>query len=184
MEMRELSAEVVLTRAQGAYERRRLTVAACVAAPLAVLPLVSFGLGTSGVSALVLGVGLCVVSFVCVWRGGGLSFANLSGLKAGVVPLVFAHVSKLFGHACTPEGCTTYCVPACTAGGFIAGLMVEYWARHSSRPNVTRGVGALAAVLVGGLGCSCVGYSGLAGLVAGLSASLLAGLVSKKPALR
>lgn len=167
----------VVAQAQRAYERARLLRAAAVAAPSAALPAVSLWLGTSLASALTLGVALFVALFVMVWRGQGLSFAALSGGKAGLVPLALAHASKSFGHVCTPTGCTTLCVPACALGGVVAGALVERWARQSRRPWLTRAAGATVAGLVGALGCSCVGAGGILALVVGMTGSLFAARV-------
>jgi hypothetical protein len=164
----------LLARARAGYEQARVRFALQVAAPVAVLPLLSFSLGTAGRSAAVLGVGLVVTLALATWRGGGFSLGAFSGLKAGLFPLAFAHAAKLFGHVCTPAGCTTLCVPACATGGIIAGLLVERWARTSSRPALTRGLGIGVALLTGALGCSCVGWSGVLALLASLAATSLA----------
>lgn len=161
--------------AQRAYERSRLGRAVAVAAPVALLPAMSLLLGTSAASAAALGAALVAAVLLLVWRGGVLALGGAAGLKAGVIPLAFAHAAKAFGHVCTPAGCTTLCVPACATGGVIAGILVEVWARRSPRPNVTRALGAGVAFLTGALGCSCVGYAGLAALVVALAASMLAG---------
>jgi hypothetical protein len=160
--------------AKGAYERSRLRLAAQVALPVALLPAVSWWLGTPLKSASGLGAGLVAVVALCLWRGGALSRGSMTGLKSGLVPLLFAHTAKLFGHVCSPSGCTTLCVPACAAGGVLAGALIEYWARTSSRPNVTRGLGLGVAVLTGALGCSCVGASGVLALIVGAVSSAAA----------
>lgn len=170
-----LSDSELQAAARRAYERSRLGRAVAVAAPVAVLPLMSFLLGTSGASAAALGVALVGGVAVLVWRGGLLAFGGAAGLKAGLIPLAFAHAAKSFGHVCTPAGCTTLCVPACATGGVIAGVLVEWWARRSPRPNLTRALGAGVAFLTGALGCSCVGYAGMAALLAALAASMVAG---------
>lgn len=161
--------------ARGAYERSRLSKAVAVAAPVAVLPALSFWLGTSLASATLLGGALVAAVLLVVWRGGAVALSGAVGLKAGVVPLAFAHAAKLFGHVCTPAGCTTLCVPACATGGVIAGALVEWWARRSPRAHLTRGLGAGVALMTGALGCSCVGYAGVAALLVGLAASMVAG---------
>ncbi len=168
--------------ARAAYERSRWALAAQVAGPVTVVPVLSWVLGTRWPSALGLGAALVAVLAVLVWRGGALAFGGLTGLKAGVVPLALAHASKLWGHVCTPAGCTTLCVPACATGGLLAGLLVERWARRSPRPGVTRALGAAVCLLTGGLGCSCVGYAGLAGMVMGLVVSMGAGVFLSRSA--
>jgi hypothetical protein len=97
----------------------------------------------------------------------------MSGFKAGLIPLFFAHCANQWGHVCTPYGCTSLCVPACAAGGVLAGLTVEWLARRGPRPQLTRGLGMIVAILTGGLGCACVGAFGLLAMIAGLAVSLL-----------
>jgi hypothetical protein len=155
-----------------AYERSRVGRALAVTAPVAVVPAVSFLLGTSWASAALLGAALVTALALGVWRGGAVASSSATGFKAGLIPLAFAHGAKAFGHVCTPAGCTTLCVPACAAGGLVAGGLVEWWARRSPRPHLTRALGAGVAVLTGGLGCACVGYAGLLALLAGLMLSM------------
>jgi hypothetical protein len=164
--------DVLLHRALGAYEASRLRFAIQVALPVALLPVTSFALGTPRPFALGLGLALMAAVGLLEWRGGGLARGGLTGLKAGLVPLLFAHAASAFGHVCTPQGCTTLCVPACATGGVLAGFAVEWLARRSPRPDLTRAVGLGVAFLTGALGCSCVGASGMLALVVALPASL------------
>lgn len=172
-----LSDTELLAAARRTYERSRVAFALKVAAPVALIPAVSCVLGTSLASAAVLGVALVLAVALSTWRGGGFALGGISGLKAGVIPLAFAHGAKLFGHVCTPAGCTTLCVPACATGGLVAGALVEWWARRSERPNLTRGLGIGVSLLTGALGCSCVGYAGVIALLCGLALSMGAGFV-------
>lgn len=167
-----LSTEALQAAARGAYERARVRRAMAVAAPVALVPAVSFLLGTSRASAATLGVALVAVVAWVVWRGGAVALSGATGLKVGLIPLAFAHAAKAFGHVCTPAGCTTLCVPACAAGGVLAGGALEWFARRTQRPHLTRALGAGVAALTGALGCSCVGYAGLLALLVGLAASM------------
>jgi hypothetical protein len=160
--------QALLSRAMVAYEASRLRFAATVALPVALLPLTSFFLGTPATSAALLGAALVVAVALVEWRGGAAARGGINGLKAGLAPLLLAHAAKSFGHVCTPSGCTTLCVPACVAGGAVAGLAVEWLARRSPRPGLTRGLGLGVAFLTGALGCSCVGASGVAALALAL----------------
>ncbi len=168
------------TRAREAYERSRLRFALTLVPVAAVLPITSMALGTPARSAVVLGALLIILLVATTWRGGALARGGFSGLKVGLLPLALAHAAKIYGHVCTPDGCTTLCVPACASGGVAAGLLLEWLARRSEQPNVVRGVGAVSCLLTGALGCSCVGASGLLALLAALAGtSLIARLVPK-----
>jgi hypothetical protein len=163
--------DILRARARTAYERSRLRFALTLAPAAAVLPITSMALGTPAPSAMILGTLLVLLLVATTWRGGALARGGFSGLKVGLLPLALAHAAKLYGHVCTPEGCTTLCVPACASGGVAAGLLLEWLARRSEQPNVVRGVGAVSCLLTGALGCSCVGASGLLALVAALAVS-------------
>jgi len=167
-----LDEQALLRRALGAYEASRVRFALGVALPVALLPLTSFLLGTPLLSAALVGSALVAAVGLSEWRGGAAAFGGVSGLKAGLAPLAFAHAAQAFGHVCTPSGCTTLCVPACAAGGVVAGLAVEWLARRGPRPGLTRGLGLGVAFLTGALGCSCVGASGMLALALALPMSL------------
>jgi hypothetical protein len=169
-----LDDQALLGRARGAYEASRLRFALQVGLPVALVPAVSCLLGTPARSALVLGGALVAGMVLLEWRGGPLARGAMAGLEAGLLPLLFAHGAHLFGHVCTPSGCSTLCVPACTVGGLLAGLTVEWLARRSPRPFLTRGLGLGGAFLTGALGCSCVGASGVLALALALPAGWVA----------
>lgn len=170
-----LSEARLLAAARRGYERSRLKLALAVALPALLIPVVSWLLGTSLRNASLFGAALVLGLAALEWRGGLYALGGLSGFKAGLVPLAFAHTAKLWGHVCTPAGCTTLCVPACATGGVLAGVLVEWWARRSPRPWLTRGLGAAVSLITGAMGCSCVGAAGIAALVVGVGVSMAAG---------
>ena len=182
MAANERNDAAVLTLAMGAYESSRLRLALGFAACLAVVPALSAALGTEWVSVVVLGTFVCATSGALVCRGGAHAFSAMTGLKAGLIPLALAHVANRIGHVCTPSGCTNLCVPACAAGGVLAGALVAFVAKDASRPGLVRLAGGAVACAVGALGCSCVGYSGIAGLVLGMLASSAVGAVALRRA--
>lgn len=115
---------------------------------------VAFGLATALAGALML------------WYGRDPQRAVLPGVAAGLIPLVAALCANHFHH-CGPDGCTSWCVPACTAGGVVAGLAVA-WVGVARRAGVRFWVSASGlALLTGAMGCACVGYSGVLGLAVG-----------------
>ena len=65
------------------------------------------------------------------------------------------------------------CVPACSLGGAVAGGLIA-WASRSAPARALFIVSASGlALLVGSLGCSCVGYGGVLGLGLGLMATVV-----------
>jgi hypothetical protein len=126
---------------------------------------------------LAFGSALFGFGVVLIWYGRDMKWAVLPGVLAGLVPLVFALCAKHIGHACTGDGCMVLCVPACMAGGFLAGIAVDL-------ACLRRGWGLgfwLAAsglcFLTGAMGCACAGVLGIAGLAFGYVASAAAGLI-------
>jgi hypothetical protein len=170
-----LTDEDVFSKARRAYEAARVRFGVVASLVVALVPLASLGLGGHAASAALLGSLLVVGVGTMVWRGGLLSLSAMSGLKAGLVPLVLAHAANLYGHVCIPgQGCSTLCVPACSVGGLLAGFLVERVARRSPRPNVIRIGGAAVAFATGALGCFCVGSGGVIGLSLGMAFTFLA----------
>ena len=159
------------------FERGRAGLALQAMALALVVPVAAAVVRFQGLTSVLLGLGVVSLVAVCVWRGQGLSTGALHGLKAGLVPLVFSLAANAWGHVCIPgQGCSSLCVPACVAGGVLAGLAIEWWARQSQRPMVVRLSGASVSLLTGALGCACVGSSGIIGLVGGYVGASLAGL--------
>lgn len=155
-----------------AYERGRRRWAVVSVLPLTVLPLGSFALGHRLMPSLVFGGLLLTVAAVLLWRGQAFGRGLAVGLKAGVVPLVLAHAANLYGHVCTADGCTSLCVPACVLGGVAAGLIISGAAMRSPVRWQVVGSAAVSAGLIGALGCACIGFSGVAGLVVGMAGML------------
>ena len=161
----------LLSRAMAGYERARLKRGLLAAVPTVVLPLIAFGVGGRLMTSAFLGLAICAAVAVLVWRGQAWGMSVPAGLIGGVFPLGLALAAQRIGHICTPQGCTSLCVPMCGAGGVIAGLVITAVARRSPSPRVTLLGGALLSIAIGSLGCSCVGMGGMVGLTLGLLAS-------------
>ncbi|MEN9800693.1 MAG: hypothetical protein RL653_4390 [Pseudomonadota bacterium] len=159
-------------RARRAYEWGRLRRAALGALPL--LPLVAFSaflssrpLPTWCFGLLAFGLGTALL-----WVGREPQRAVLPGLAAGAVPLVLALCANQV-HLCGPDGCSTLCMPACIAGGLAAGAGIAVLG-FRRRAGVAWWGGATAlTLLTGAMGCSCVGYSGLVGLLCGFAVGVV-----------
>lgn len=164
----------VFKTATAAYERGRLRWAALSVLPLAIVPLGSYAVGQRLGSSIFLGAALLGAGVVMLWRGQEWARGLSTGLKAGVVPLALSHAAALYGHVCTPSGCTSLCVPACALGGVVAGLIVAVAAARSVAPLKVLAAGGATACLVGAFGCSCVGLGGIAGMMLGTAFAICA----------
>lgn len=169
-----LDRSTVEARARLAYESGRRGLASYVAIPLLLLGALAACLGTRPLFAAIVGVVLAGLAWICVWRGRTAGRAALPGVVAGLVPLALAYAAQSYGHVCTGSSCYSLCVPACTSGGAIAGLLIAWLGRRVSAPVPFYGVAAAMAGLVGSLGCSCVGFGGIIGLGIGLAVTLAA----------
>ncbi len=165
----------VLAKAMQRYELGRLRWAAVCAALTLAIPALAYALGHRPDTALWLGAVLALGVGFFIWRGKGWAAAVPSGLRAGIVPLGFALAAQRVGHVCTAGGCTTLCVPACIAGGAIAGVLVALGARNSPWPSATLVGGLWVSLAIGAMGCTCVGFSGVLGMLAGTLVTAVGG---------
>jgi hypothetical protein len=164
-------------RARRAYELTRVRRAALAFAPVVVLVAAASLLGERIGYVFAFGTLLFLFGVGLLWYGRGLKRAVLPGLAAGIVPLVFGLCARHL-HDCMGPGCWTFCVPACFAGGVIAGIAIDV----VTLQRANRGGFLLAAagigLLTGAMGCSCAGALGLLGLVVGLGVTTIPGLIA------
>lgn len=173
----ELDRLLVERGVRRAYELGRLGDAVVGALPIALLGAVAVGLGPARWFGALVGLALVLTVVLCLWRGLLLGAAVVPGVLAGMVPLVLVHLANHASPGCAVSGCGAYCVEACVAGGLAAGLLVVRFARRRSRPVAAWGVAGLLALLTGGLGCTCVGYTGALAMVGALFAASAPSLV-------
>ena len=163
-------------RLRGVYERGRVRYAAYWGLPIG-LALVAIGLvGGHDRASVTLAFVLAAACPVILWRGSFLERAWLRGLVAGAIPLATVLGSRVFGHVCTPSGCISLCVPACAAGGAVAGLVLSRLAASERHRLASLALASAFAWSVGSLGCCCVSRGATVGAaigLAGLAGSLL-----------
>lgn len=123
-----------------------------------------------GAALFLLGVGL-------LWYGRGVKRAVLPGLAAGLVPLIFGLCAK-YVHTCSGAGCLSFCVPACFAGGLVAGVVVDFVGLRSANKLGFWVAASGIGLLTGAMGCVCAGALGLAGLVVGFAIAAAPGVIA------
>lgn len=129
-------------------------------------------------SALCFGVCTLAAGAAMLWYGREPQRAVLPGVLAGLIPLVLALVANRM-HLCGPSGCSTWCVPACVAGGVVAGIAIAI-VGHRRRAGAFFWLSASTlALFTGAMGCACVGFSGVAGLLAGFAAGVVPGAIRR-----
>ena len=160
------------------YEWARLRRALLGFSPVLILAAIAVALARHPSVTAGLGLGAFLFGVILLWYGKDVRRAVLPGVAAGLVPLVLSLCATHLHH-CTGDGCMMVCVPACAAGGLLAGVAVAVMASHR-RATLTFLVPASGlALLTGAMGCACVGYSGVIGLALGYGAGLLPVLVRR-----
>ncbi|MFN7130974.1 MAG: hypothetical protein ACK4N5_02755, partial [Myxococcales bacterium] len=128
-------------------------------------------------STLLLGSLLFAAFWAMQWAGRDVGRAARAGVLAGVPALLLALAAQLTGHVCVGTGCYSLCLPACAAGGLLAGGIAVRLALKSQAPGATIAAAAGVSFLTGALGCTCIGYSGVVGLSLGLAATAGPGML-------
>jgi hypothetical protein len=172
------SAEILTLqrRARTRYEVARLRAATLGVVPLALVVAMALCFTARPTSTLGFGLAAAAVGVVLLWYGRDPQRAVLPGAAAGLVPLALSLCANQIHH-CGSDGCSSFCAPACTLGGVVAGLAV-------ARIAVRRRAGVWfwlpasgMALLTGSMGCTCVGYSGVLGLAFGFAVGLVPSLL-------
>lgn len=160
-------------RARYHYELVRARRAVVGFAPALVVVALAALVNERASSAVLFGSLLFVLGASLLWYGRDLRRAVLPGLGVGLFPLVCALCANRFDHACVGGSCTSLCVPACALSGLAAGIGLALLGRD--QPSRFRFWLASSALVLstGAMGCACVGYAGVAGLVAGYATGLL-----------
>ncbi|PZR05622.1 MAG: hypothetical protein DI536_31725 [Archangium gephyra] len=157
--------------ARSRYERARLGLSVAGAAPVLFVVAAAAVLGKRPSSVAFFGGLLFVTGVVLLWRGRDLRLALWPGVLTGLIPLAFALIAN-FGHGCSGDHCSSLCVPACTAGGVTAGVVVSVIATRLKLGWRFWLSASAVSMLTGAMGCACVGYSGVLALVGGFAVGL------------
>jgi hypothetical protein len=158
-------------RARRAYELGRIRSAIRVTPFIAAGAAVAILCGRPLALTAAVGSALLVLCVVLADAGGAAGRAVWSGLMAGVAPLAMPLFMITVGHACFGDACMRLCLPACIAGGAVAGVAVARMAaRHSGDWRFVSAALAIAT-LTGAMGCSTAGAAGVLGMIGGFVAA-------------
>jgi len=168
-------------RARLKYEWSRARRALLGFAPSLVVVIIAAVANKHPVSAVTFGAAMFFVGAGLLWYGRDIRRAVLPALAMGLLPLALALCANHMGHACMGNRCMTLCVPACALGGLGAGIGIAIiGVRWQQGWRFWAGATVLT-LLTGAMGCSCVGYGGVAGLALGYGLGLLAGRIQRRP---
>jgi len=163
-------------KARVAYEWSRLRRALIGFAPALVVAAGASWLGGKPLASAPFGLGFFLAGVIALWYGREPRRAVLPGIVAGLFPVVLTLAAMHIGHLCLGARCTSVCMAACVAGGIGAGLAVDIvGVRKGYRPLYWITASALV-LCTGSMGCACLGYGGLVGLVAGYGMGVLPGV--------
>jgi hypothetical protein len=166
-------------RARVRYELTRLRRALLGVCPLAPVLCVALYLSARPSSTLCFGLAAAALAVLMLWYGRDPQRAVLPGFSAGAIPLALSLCANQL-HQCGPDGCSSFCAPACTLGGAVAGLAIAS-VGNSRRLGPWFWLGASGlALATGAMGCSCVGYSGVLGLGVGFALGMAPGLLRSR----
>lgn len=180
--MPSIDLERLERRARRGYERSRLQRALLGVSPVALLAGVLFWLGVHPHPHLMLAIGggVFVLGAALLWHGRDPARAVLPGLAAGFLPLCFALCTRQLGHLCTDAECIAMCLPACAAGGVLAGGVVSWYGALRARTFWFWFSASGVALLTAAVGATCAGYRGVLAVAAGYALGLAFGLGFKR----
>jgi hypothetical protein len=160
-------------RARRKYEWMRARQAVIGFAPSLVVVVIAALVNKRPHAALAFGAAMFAVGVLLLWYGREVRRAVLPGLAFGLLPLALALCAKSMGHTCMGGQCLTLCVPACIVGGLGAGIGVSIVGLRWKQGFAFWAGAAAVTLLTGAMGCSCVGFGGVAGMVVGFALGLL-----------
>ncbi|MET0793804.1 MAG: hypothetical protein ABW061_19955 [Polyangiaceae bacterium] len=146
--------------------------------PLLAIGAVATGVARHPLATAAFGAATFVAGATMLWYGRDPKRAVLPGLLAGFVPLLLVLCTSHL-HGCMGDSCMMVCVPACSAGGLVAGLAVASVGNQRNAGSAFWLSASAVALLTGSMGCGCVGYSGVAGLAIGFAAGMVPGLLRR-----
>ncbi len=162
----EVRATLRVREARRAYELGRLRTALLGASPVLGLIAASAWLG-AGTFGVAVGAALFAFAAGALFHGRTAGEGVVPGLAVGIVPFVIIHAAQPLGHVCAMGSCYSWCMPACAASGLIAGALV---ARTTLRRGMAAfGVGTIIVLAEGAMGCRCIGFGSIAGMLLGLA---------------
>ncbi|MFO7178502.1 MAG: hypothetical protein DIU78_007390 [Pseudomonadota bacterium] len=165
-------------RARRAYELGRVRLSLVGILPVLLIAAVAAALAIRPASTLVFGGVTVLLGAALLWYGRDPQKAVLPGVAAGLAPLALSLCASRV-HACGASGCGTLCVPACALGGVVAALALARVVARRGAGFWFFGSASALCLLTGAMGCACLGYSGVIGLLVGFGVGSLPGLVRR-----
>lgn len=164
--------DALAARVRKAYERARWRQALAGFAPVLLVPTLALCLDGWTLRTAALGLALFAIGTTLLWYGRDAARGVLPGVLAGLLPFAAALCAPRM-HMCMGHSCMSVCLVACAGSGLIAGAVLGIVWRASKRGRIALGVAATVTLITGTIGCACVGYGGVLGMVVGFLIGLL-----------
>ena len=152
-----------------AYERGRAKLALIGALPALLYGACACLASAASESAAPVGLALAMFGFAALGIHLGRPYARGVGLGLllAAIPFGVATFAQSRGHMCLDGACMAVCLPACTCAGVATGVLGS-WLLVRANGGLHSLVSMATIVTIGGaLGCHCVGYGSVGGLIAG-----------------
>lgn len=163
-----MNSDSLRKRAQRGYALGRIKASWFEVLAASVIVVITLFLSSMHGTVLLPGFALIFLTAVFSYYGREPGRFVLPALILGLIPLTCALASQFVGHVCVAGGCTSLCVPLCTAGGLVSGVLLARSARASRSPGLVWLSGGALVLCAGAMGCVCVGASGVVGMSLGL----------------
>jgi hypothetical protein len=156
-----LELKVVEGRIRRAYELGRLRRAAIRSLPLGAIAASAIYFGPQRSFDFALGLSFVATAIFYLWQGQYAARALKPSVIAGLFPLLLSLIVNRTHPACGHESMLSACTIACALGGVIAATRIIRFSRTQKHPSTAYGLALIPTVLLGSLGCGCIGFTGV-----------------------
>jgi hypothetical protein len=156
-----LDQNLVERRMRRAYELGRIKYAVTRSVPLVALTAFALYLGPLRSFDLAMGFAFVMTALLYLWQGQLAARALKPGIVAGLFPLILALVANGQNPGCSHGNLLSLCAFACAVGGSIAALRITQFSRTEEHQPTAFLLAVLPTLLLGSLGCGCIGFTGV-----------------------
>jgi hypothetical protein len=156
-----LDLSLVERRMRRAYELGRLKHASLRSVPIVAITLAALYFGPKRHFDFALGLAFVATAIFYLWQGQLAARALKPSIIAGLFPLVLALAANGPNAGCHHGSTLSLCTLACALGGAIAAFRLSRFTRTEEHQPTAYGLAVIPTLLLGSLGCGCVGFSGV-----------------------
>lgn len=172
-----LDVVVVERRMRRAYEFGRIKHAAAQSVPLFALTGIALYVGPLRGLDIAVASLLAATALLYRWLGQLAERTLQPGIVAGLFPLVLALTANAVSPGCAHGNALSLCALACAMGGVVAALHLTRFARTEGNERAAFWLAVLPTLLLGSLGCGCIGFTGVMAMTGALFVGSLPALL-------